>query len=56
MSQRGAELLKDDLAVLGPVRIKDVDAAQQTIIQRSAGDGEGRPLSLKGSPSDQYVN
>jgi flagellar motor switch protein FliG len=32
MSQRGAEMLKEDLDALGPVKIKEVDAAQQQII------------------------
>jgi flagellar motor switch protein FliG len=56
MSQRGAELLKDDLAMLGPVRIKEVDAAQQTIIQRAREMEREGTLSLTGSSSDQYVN
>jgi flagellar motor switch protein FliG len=56
MSTRGAELLKDDLSMLGPVRIKDVDAAQQTIIQRAREMEREGTLSLTGSSSDQYVN
>jgi len=31
-SQRGAEMMSEDLASLGPVKLKDVDAAQQKII------------------------
>ena len=56
MSQRGAEMLKDDLAMLGPVKIKDVDAAQQTIILRAREMEREGTLSLTGSASDQYVN
>ncbi len=56
MSQRGAEMLKDDLENLGPVKIKDVDAAQQTIILRAREmEREGR-LSLQNSSADQFVN
>jgi flagellar motor switch protein FliG len=32
MSQRGGEMLKEDMDALGPVKIKDVEAAQQQII------------------------
>ena len=32
MSQRGAEMLKEDLESLGPIKIKEVEAAQQQII------------------------
>jgi flagellar motor switch protein FliG len=33
MSERAAQLLKEDLEVMGPARLKDVEAAQQAIIQ-----------------------
>jgi len=33
MSERAGQLLKEDLEVMGPARLKDVEAAQQTIIQ-----------------------
>ena len=32
MSQRGAEMLREDMEALGPIKIKDVSAAQQQII------------------------
>lgn len=55
MSQRGAEMLKEDIEVLGPVKIRDVEAAQQQIIAvvRQL-DSEG-VLSLSGASDDQYV-
>lgn len=56
MSQRGAEMLLDDLASLGPVKIKDVDAAQQTIILRARELERQGTLSLQKSSADQYVN
>jgi flagellar motor switch protein FliG len=55
MSQRGAEMLKEDMDALGPTKIKDVEAAQQqiiTVIRQM--DAEGA-LSLKGAGSEQYV-
>jgi flagellar motor switch protein FliG len=55
MSQRGAEMLKDDLDSLGPIKLKEVDAAQQTIILRARElEREGR-LSLQNSSADQFV-
>jgi flagellar motor switch protein FliG len=32
MSERGRKLLKDDMAAMGPVRLRDVDAAQTRIV------------------------
>ena len=46
MSQRGADMLREDMEALGPVKIKDVEAAQQQIIAmvRAAGNrGRGEP-------------
>jgi flagellar motor switch protein FliG len=55
MSQRGAEMLKEDMEALGPVKIKEVDAAQQQIIAviRQL-EAEGA-ISLKGTVGEQYV-
>ncbi len=33
LSERAAEMLKEDMEVMGPVRLKDVEEAQQTIIR-----------------------
>jgi flagellar motor switch protein FliG len=35
LSERAAKLLKDDLAALGPVRLRDVDEAQATIVSQA---------------------
>jgi flagellar motor switch protein FliG len=32
LSQKAAELLKEDIEVLGPVRIRDVEQAQREIV------------------------
>jgi flagellar motor switch protein FliG len=55
MSQRGAEMLREDLDALGPVKIKEVEAAQQQIIAifRQL-EAEGT-ISLKGTVGEQYV-
>jgi flagellar motor switch protein FliG len=55
MSQRGAEMLKEDMEALGPVKIKEVETAQQQIIAvvRQL-EAEGT-ISLKGTVGEQYV-
>jgi flagellar motor switch protein FliG len=55
MSTRGADMLKDDIESLGPVRIKEVEAAQQQIINAARQlEAEGA-ISLKGAVGEQYV-
>jgi flagellar motor switch protein FliG len=55
MSQRGADMLREDMEALGPVKIKEVEASQQQIIsvvRQLEADGV---LSLKGAVGEQYV-
>ena len=55
MSQRGAEMLREDMEALGPVRLKDVETAQHQVIaiaRKLQADGV---LSMKPSESDRYV-
>jgi flagellar motor switch protein FliG len=55
LSQRGAEMLREDMDALGPIKIKEVEAAQQQIImvvRQLEADGV---LSLKGTVGEQYV-
>lgn len=33
MSERAANILKDDISIMGPVRLREVDAAQQKIVE-----------------------
>jgi flagellar motor switch protein FliG len=43
MSERAAKILREDMESLGPVRLKDVDAAQMTLVHTAkdlAGSGE----------------
>ena len=55
MSQRGAEMLKEDMDALGPVKIRDVESAQQQIIAvvRQL-EAEG-VINLSGGGAEQYV-
>jgi len=55
MSQRGADMLKEDMDALGPVKIKEVDAAQQQIISVVRQLESEGVISLKGTVGEQYV-
>lgn len=55
MSQRGSEMLKEDMDALGPVKIKEVEAAQQQIIAVVRQLESEGVLSLKGTVGEQYV-
>ncbi|HEY5604334.1 MAG TPA: flagellar motor switch protein FliG [Gammaproteobacteria bacterium] len=55
MSKRAAEMLKDDLDISGPVKIKDVEKAQKEIlstVRRLADSGE---ISLRVKGMDEYI-
>jgi flagellar motor switch protein FliG len=55
LSQRGAEMLREDVEALGPVKIKEVESAQQQIIgvvRQLEAEGV---VSLKGAVGEQYV-
>src|SRR5581483_3713509 len=55
MSQRGADMLREDMEAMGPVKIKEVEAAQQqvlAVVKRMEAEGM---LSLKGGGDQQYV-
>ena len=55
LSQRGAEMLLEDMDALGPVKIKEVEAAQQQVIgvvRQLESDGT---INLKGAGGEQYV-
>jgi len=55
MSARGAEMMKEEMESMGPVRIKEVEAAQQQIIAvvRQL-EAEG-VVTMKGTVGEQYV-
>jgi flagellar motor switch protein FliG len=55
MSQRGAEMLREDMEALGPIKIKEVEAAQQQIISVVRQMETEGTISLKGAVGEQYV-
>ena len=55
LSSRGAEMVKEDMDTMGPVKIKEVESAQQQIIalvRQLESDGT---INLKGTVGEQYV-
>jgi flagellar motor switch protein FliG len=54
MSQRAGELLKDDLAAKGPVKLAEVEAAQKSILQNARKLAEAGTIALAGK-GDEYV-
>jgi flagellar motor switch protein FliG len=55
MSQRGSEMLREDMEALGPIKIKEVESAQQQIIATVRQlEAEG-VVSLKGAVGEQYI-
>jgi flagellar motor switch protein FliG len=55
MSGRAAEMLAEDMEALGPVRIRDVEEAQQKVVavaRQMEADGE---ISLKPSSGDKFI-
>jgi flagellar motor switch protein FliG len=55
MSQRGREMLLEDMDALGPVKIREVEAAQQAIIAVVRQLESEGVLSLKETAGEQYV-
>jgi flagellar motor switch protein FliG len=56
MPQRGAEILREDMEALGPIKIKDVEAAQQQIIALVRQLQSEGVVSLKGTAGERYVD
>jgi flagellar motor switch protein FliG len=54
MSQRAAEMLKDDLEAKGPVKLSEVEAAQKEILQAARKLAEAGTISL-GGKGEAYV-
>ena len=56
MSKRGAEMLREDMDALGPIKMRDVENAQQEVISNArALEAEGA-LNLRNVEDDQYVS
>jgi flagellar motor switch protein FliG len=56
MSSRAVEMLKEDMEVLGPVKVKDVEGSQQQIVSIVRKLDEDGIISLKGGGGDEYVS
>lgn len=55
MSQRGGEMLREDMDSMGPIKIKEVESAQQqmiAVVRQLESEGV---ISLKGTAGEQYV-
>jgi flagellar motor switch protein FliG len=55
MSQRGADMLREDMDAMGPIKIKEVEAAQQQLIALVRQLESQGVVNLKGAVGDQYV-
>jgi flagellar motor switch protein FliG len=55
MSSRAAEMLIEDMSALGPVRIRDVQEAQQAVIATARSLQEKGELSLSAASSEDFV-
>jgi flagellar motor switch protein FliG len=55
MSQRATEMLVEDMQSLGPVRIRDVQAAQQQVVAQVRRLQQQGAIASTGSTGDEYV-
>ncbi|MDO7726659.1 MAG: hypothetical protein MUP83_04980 [Schleiferiaceae bacterium] len=55
MSQRAAEMLRDDLEAMPPVRVSDVEAAQKVILTAARTLSDKGEIMLGGSGGDDFL-
>jgi flagellar motor switch protein FliG len=55
MSQRAAEMLEEDMDAIGPIRIRDVEAAQQQLVLVVRQLQQQGVLSVSRGGGDEYV-
>lgn len=56
MSSRAVEMLKEDMEVMGPTRVKDVEAAQQSVIQVAKRlENEGKVMLVSAGAEEEFV-
>jgi flagellar motor switch protein FliG len=55
MSQRAVEMLKEDMEIMGPTRLKDVEAAQQAILKIAKRLEQEGKLQLTSGGEDEFV-
>ena len=56
MSRRGAEMLKEDIEMMPPIRLSEVEASQRTILDVTKKlESEGKILISRGHDEDEFV-
>ncbi|MEI7638213.1 MAG: FliG C-terminal domain-containing protein, partial [Syntrophus sp. (in: bacteria)] len=56
MSRRGAEMLKEDIEMMPPIRLSEVETTQRSIVETAKRlEGEGKITALRGTQGDEYV-
>lgn len=56
MSKRGAEMLKEDIEMMPPIRLSEVEASQREILDVTKRlESEGKILILRGSEEDEFI-
>jgi flagellar motor switch protein FliG len=56
MSKRGAEMLKEDIEMMPPIRLSEVETSQRTILDVTKKlEAEGRLMLLRGDEEDAFV-
>ena len=55
MSERAANILRDDIDILGPLRLREIDAAQSKIVEVAKELGERGEIFLSKSGEDELV-
>ncbi|EMR14279.1 flagellar motor switch protein FliG [Methylophaga lonarensis MPL] len=55
MSQRAAEMMRDDLEAMGPVRVSDVETAQKAILATARSLADRGDIMLGGGAGDDFI-
>ncbi len=56
LSKRGAEMLKEELELMPPIRISEAEVSQRTIVETAKKmEAEGRIVLTRGDEQDEYV-
>ncbi|MBN1380279.1 MAG: flagellar motor switch protein FliG [Deltaproteobacteria bacterium] len=56
MSKRGAEMLKEDIELMPPIRLSEVEASQREILDVTKRlEAEGKILILRGAEEDEFI-
>ena len=56
MSKRGAEMMREDMEALGPIKMRDVENAQQEVISAARILESEGAINLRTADNDQYVS